>query len=117
LALNPLFPAFGIDRLRRQHGQRWSELVDTLCDLPLSDTRVMAFTSLMRRLRRSHSPEHSLCDDPLCALCASQIVANYDAGEDELLNLYHENLHAIEHRIKTRTLRHSLIARRAGAVA
>jgi hypothetical protein len=118
MALNymSLFPGFGVNELRNQRGRRWAELVDTLSELPSTDPGVMAFSLTMRRLSRHLGPGYHLCDDPLCAVCASRIVANYEGEEDELLAMYQDNLRAIERRLKTRSIR-DLVLRKVGAVA
>jgi hypothetical protein len=102
ITINALYPAFGIRQLRDQHGRRWAELVDSLRKLPVSDPRVMAFSYTMRRLG------HRMCGVPLCALCAAEALESFEGSEDELLALYHQNLHHVQSRIGTRRVRRLL---------
>jgi hypothetical protein len=118
MALNymSLFPGFGVNELRDRRGRRWAELVDTLSELPSTDPRVMAFSLTLRRLSRHLGPGHHLCDDPLCAVCASRIVANYEGEESDLLAMYQGNLRAIERCLETRSIRDRIL-RKVEAIA
>src|SRR5574341_1066213 len=84
-----MYPQFGIDQVRSQQGQGWTELIDWIKTLPISDPHVMAFTLTLRRLQRAAHLDGFLCrDDPLCAVCAAEVVASFDGSQQELLNLY-----------------------------
>jgi hypothetical protein len=87
MALNymSLFPGFGVNELRNRRGRRWAELVDTLSELPGTDSRVMAFSLTMRRLSRHLGPGH------------------------HLLAMYQDNLRAIERCLKTRSIRDRIL--------
>lgn len=99
------YPAFGLSRLRGQHGHRWADLVDWISQLPESDPQVMAFTLTMRRLRRSLRLDHAICRDPFCAICSAAVVAGFDGGEDALLALYQRNLDEIARTLAARRVR------------
>lgn len=99
-----LYPSFGIRRLRSQREGRWAELVDQISHLPPSDPRVMAFSLTVRRLRRDLGITHT-CNDPLCAVCAADILARYRGGEKELINLYNRNLKEMHHAIRAMRIR------------
>jgi hypothetical protein len=100
-----LYPTFAVHTLQKKHGHRWAELVDSVSKLPVSDPRVMAFSYTMRRLNRNLGFERSECHDPLCAVCATEIVKHFRGSEDDLVDMYYQNLHAIKTCIKTRTVR------------
>jgi len=85
------FPGFGLSRLRVQRGQRWAGIVDWVSKLPASDPQVMAMTLTIRRVRRATHSE-SACRDPFCAVCASQILAQYHGSEQQLIDMYHANV-------------------------
>ena len=99
------YPAFGVARLRKQKGRRWAELVDTLRTLPQTDSRVMAFTLTIRRLRRSQDLSQNLCRDPFCAICASHVVDKFKGSEQELVKLYYTNLNEIEVTLRNMPMR------------
>ncbi len=85
-----LYPAFAVNQLRCQYGQRWAELVDWISTLPHRHPSAIAFTLTVRRLgrmieRRGHS-------DASCAVCISHIVADFKGSEQELLDLFYRNL-------------------------
>lgn len=111
-----LYPLFGIYSLRSQRGETWARLVDHLSRMPASDPQVMALSLTTRRLRRGSSLEHSTCHDPFCAVCAAQVVANFDGSEQELIELYHHNLDEIRARLGTMRVR-ELVPVQASAVA
>ncbi len=105
MALNTIYPGFGVYKLREQRGIQWRNLVDGLRYLPLSDTRVMAFSYTMRRLRSYLNLEHSSCHKPLCAVCSADVLAQFEGSEDDLMLLYEEALRDIQTRIRTRATR------------
>lgn len=105
LLCESLYPAFGVNKLRSQRGQNWADLVDTLSRLPKTDSRVMAFTLTIRRLRRTQDLSHSMCRDPFCAICAAGILAEFKGEEWELLQLYYRHLDEIESTLKTMRVR------------
>jgi hypothetical protein len=91
LATTTYFPGFGLSRLRILRGNRWEAIVDWVSKLPASDPQVMAMTLTIRRVRRANHIETS-CRDPFCAVCASQVVAQYPGSEQQLIDLYHANV-------------------------
>ena len=99
------YPLFGLHSLRSQRGEKWAHLVDHLSRLPSSDPQVIALTVTTRRLRRAMTQEHDTCHDPFCAVCAAQVVANFDGSEQELLDLYHHNLDEVRARMSTMRVR------------
>jgi hypothetical protein len=101
LYTSTLYPFFARLVLREQRGKRWSQLVDTISELPATDTRVMAFSLTMRRLRAYRNAEHQHCRDTFCAVCASQVVANFDGSEQELMDFYRHNLDEVNMALKT----------------
>jgi hypothetical protein len=103
-----LYPLFGLRSLRSQRGERWAKLVDHISKLPMSDPQVMALTVTTRRLRRNTGLEHSTCRDPFCAVCAAQVVANFDGSEQELLNLYHRNLDDVKMAMSSMRMREGM---------
>lgn len=110
------YPLFGLANLRSQRGARWAELVDHVSKLPTSDPQVMAMTLTMRRLRRVMNVEHGTCHDPFCAVCAAQVVANFDGTEQELLDRYHGSLEEVRATLATMR-RRELVHVSASAVA
>ncbi len=90
------YPSFGLNRLRLQLGGGWAGLIEQISKLPVSDTRVMAFSLTVRRIRRTQPTNHNTCRDSLCTLCAAEIVAQFTGGEGALLKLYEDNLRQIE---------------------
>jgi hypothetical protein len=92
LYTHSFFSFFGLQRLREQRGARWNDLVDRLNHLSVADPQVMAFSLTVRRLRRTLHIEHA-CTDGLCARCAADVIAHYPGSEQDLLDLYHHNLH------------------------
>jgi hypothetical protein len=70
-----------------------------------TDPQVMALSLTTRRLRRGTNLEHGTCHDPFCAVCAAQVVANFDGTEHELIELYHRNLDEIKLRLSSMRVR------------
>ena len=87
-----LYPLFGLASLRSQRGHRWAELVDYVGKLPGSDPQMMAMTLTLRRIRKYTGMQDSVCRDPFCAVCAAKVAANFDGGEQELIDMYYRNL-------------------------
>ena len=112
MTINTFFPAFGVGELSRRRGRRWAELVMLIHSLPLSDKRVMAFTLTMRQLHKLLNPGQSLCDEPLCTLCTSQIMAEFNGSDEELLAIFNENLQKIEYHLQARARRRNIVVRR-----
>lgn len=98
-----LFPSFSITFLRRQHGQRWGQIVDEVNRQPLSSTYVMAFAYTLRRLRQAVG-RASTCYDPRCAECALEVLSYFEGSEDELVARFHDNLKMMEARVENRAL-------------
>jgi len=99
------YPEFGIVRLSGSAGRRWADLIEWVKKLPLSDPHTMALTRTIRSLIKSRQLDPSLKHDPLCAACASTTLAAFRGSEEDLISLYHENLNAVTHSIKTMRLR------------
>lgn len=91
-----LYPLFAVNRLRKQRGARWAELIDGLRKKRPDDVEFMAYVQMMRRLRRQVGIEFHVCEDPTCAVCADNIVGNFKGSEDELIRLYENNLDEIK---------------------
>lgn len=106
-----MYPEYGIERLRNQQGLRWSRLIDWVRTLPVTDPHVMALTLTLRRLRRTTNFHSTVCSDPLCAVCASEVLASYSGSEQDLLDLYQTHLDEIRTTVKTvRRQRRPLVA-------
>lgn len=116
LISSTLYPLFGLYNLRSQRGDRWAQLVDHVSTLASSDPQVIALSLTTRRLRRGASSEHGTCHDPFCAVCAAQVVANFDGTEQELIEFYHRNLDEVRARLTTMRVR-ELVPVQASAVA
>jgi len=86
------YPQYGVQRMREQGGERWSELVAYLNTLPAGDERVAALVLTMRRLRRSLRLDTRLCRDAFSAMDASAVLAAFGGSEAELMKLYQRNL-------------------------
>jgi hypothetical protein len=92
----PFFPSFGVDRLRYLRGRAWAELLDHVTGLPECHPEVMAFTLMIRRLRRDLGLiDHVHCHAPGCAICAAQILFYFEGSDEELMALYAGSLHEI----------------------
>jgi hypothetical protein len=88
-----LYPDFAINRLRRQHTQRWMDLVDWVARLPYSDPQAIAFTLTVRRVHACPDDSHATCPtSDTCALCAADTLRHFKGSEQELLDLYYRNL-------------------------
>ena len=96
LLRDTLYPLFGYHQLRAQRGERWAELIDSLSSMRPNDVEFMAYVQMMRRLRREVGLEFHICEDPTCAVCATDILVHFRGSEDELLQLYHNNLDEIK---------------------
>lgn len=105
-----LYPEFGIEKLRSQHGRRWADLIDWIKTLPLSDPHSMALTLTLRRVQRSaqlHTSGRNSapCSDPFCAVCAAEALTGFHGSEQDLLNIYEAHLNEITGALKG--LRHA----------
>jgi hypothetical protein len=92
-----LYPSFGIGKLRNSRGPRFRELVDRVASCSAFDPVTMAFSLMIRRLRRLIPESAPHCHDPSCALCAAMIVAQYSGDDDSLLETYHQAYSEIEY--------------------
>jgi hypothetical protein len=113
MALNrrAFFPASSINLLRAQQGRRWAKLVDHVQTLPVSDPEVIAFSLTLRRLRRRSQLSDKVCRETWCVHCASEILAHYRGSEQELLQMYQQNLAEVKQRMASmRTHRHLRIS-------
>lgn len=91
-----LYPKFGVETLRRLRGAIWTELVDHVVTLPATHPDVMAFTLMIRHLRHDLGlNNHTHCQKPGCALCATQVLVYYDGSDEELLERYDGSLNQI----------------------
>ena len=98
------YPLFGLNSLRSQRGEAWAQLVDHLSRQPASDPQVMALMRTTRQLRRA-GYDQSVCHDPFCAVCAAQVVANFDGTEADLFEMYYTNLAQIRNCLSTMRVR------------
>lgn len=107
MALNTmaLFPNFAVRWLQRKRGERWAELVDYVSTLDSIEPQAMALSLTIRQLKTGHQIAQNLCDDPRCAVCASQVIDSFQGSEDELLALYHRNLDDIKFALGTMRIR------------
>ncbi len=112
MALNTLslFPKFAVRWLRSKRGERWAELVDHIHTLDSLEPQAMALSLMMRQLKEDHKIAQSLCDDPRCAVCASQVLDSFNGSEDELLALYNQNLGEIKYALGSMRIRQDMIA-------
>ena len=119
MALNSisLFPKFAVRWLREKRGTRWADLVDHISGLESIDPQSMALSLTIRQLKANHQIAQSLCDDPRCAVCASQVIDTFDGSEDELLALYQRNLNDLKFAIGTMRVRKDVAAVTAGYIA
>jgi len=101
------FPFFGLLKTRRQHGDRWTELVDRLETLERTDVQVIGFRLTLDRIRRDAGLPRSGCTNHFCATCVSEILDLFDGSEDQLLAFYYENVAEVE-----RTMREMLVRTR-----
>jgi hypothetical protein len=108
-----LYPYFGVTSLRDQHGYKWAEIVDYVRGQNAADPHVMAFTLTLRRIRKQHNLSTSLCKDPFCAVCASDVLKHYPGSEEELIHLYFKNLHEMQHTVKMLRSSNTLLAAQA----
>ena len=108
-----LYPYFGVTTLRDQHGHRWGEIVDYVRGQNAADPHVMAFTLTLRRIRKQHGLAESLCKDPFCAVCATDILKHFPGTEEELIRFYFKNLHEMQQTVKVMRANNTRIAARA----
>lgn len=104
-----MYPYFGVAHLRDQRGRSWAEIVDHVSKLGPADPHVMAFTLTLRRIRKEHQLPVSLCKDPLCAVCAADLLTHYTGSEEDLVRFYFRNYEEIQSTIKH--MRATMIAR------
>jgi hypothetical protein len=89
----PFFPSFGVDALRHSRGASWMDLLDRIVELPEVHPEVLAFTFMIRRLRRDLGFNgHVHCHTPGCAICAAQILLYFDGSDEELMVRYEASL-------------------------
>lgn len=110
-----LYPFYGVNHLASQHGRRWSELVNYIRTVDVSDPHAMAFTLTIRRIRKANRLERSSCSDPFCAVCAAEVLSHFHGTEEELLRFYYKNLDEVKMTIKQ--IRLTRVERVAAAVA
>jgi hypothetical protein len=117
MALNTLslFPTFAVRWLRNKQGERWSDLVDYVRTLDSIDPQAMAFSLTVRQLKADNKVAQSLCDDPRCAVCASQVIDSFEGDEDELLARYHRNLDEIKLAIGSMRIRQDIVIKEDAA--
>jgi len=110
MALNTmaLFPNFAVRWLRQKRGERWAELVDYIRTLDSIEPQAMALSLTVRQLKTGHKIAQNLCDDPRCAVCASQVIDSFQGSEDELLALYHRNLDDLKFTIGSMRIRQDI---------
>lgn len=111
MALNTmaLFPKYAVRWLQQKRGVRWAELVDYIRTLDSIEPQVMALSLTVRQLKTTHKMiTPNLCDDPRCAVCASEVIGSFQGSEDELLALYHRNLDKLNHAIGSMRIRQDI---------
>lgn len=94
-----LYPFFGVNHLATQHGRKWANLVAHIRTLDAADPHVMAFTLTVRRIRKAFQTSNT-CSDPLCAVCAAEVLQHYRGTEEELLRFYYHNLDEVKMTLK-----------------
>lgn len=95
-----MYPYFGVAHLREQRGRSWAQIVDHVSRLGPADPHVMAFTLTLRRIRKQQGLSASLCKDPLCAVCAADLLAQYKGTEEDLIRFYFRNFDEIQQTVK-----------------
>lgn len=90
-----LYPEFGIQQLSHRGGERWSRLVRYISTLDRTDEHVVAFTYMLRTLRRQLSLDPELCRDPFSTLDAIEVLSHFTGGESDLMALYFEALEKV----------------------
>jgi hypothetical protein len=95
----------GLKSLTPQRGRSWLRLVDHIETLPVSAPEVMAFSLMLRRLRRDAGLGRALYNEPGCAMCAAEILSYYDGTEKELIRFYQKTLDEVVQRISTMRVR------------
>lgn len=89
----PLYPDYGVRRMRKLWGAAWRRLVDSVTSLSPVHRKAMAFTLMMRRMHAHTRTEGSgLCAEPGCALCANDALAHFAGSERDLLEEYYRTL-------------------------
>ena len=97
IASKPLYPTYGVKRLRKKWGSMWRHLVDHVISLSPVHPKALAFTLMMRRLRELLRAEAGgLCEEPGCALCATDILAHFAGSERDLLEEYYRTLDEVK---------------------
>jgi hypothetical protein len=102
---NSLHLRSGVHALQAQRGRNWIRLVDHIQTLPVSAPEVMAFSLMLRRLRRGASLGRALYNEPGCAMCAAEILSYYDGSEKELIRFYQKTLDEVMQRFTTMRVR------------
>lgn len=97
--IESLYPSFGMAQLRNSRGTRFRALVDWVSSRSVVDPEAMAFTLMVRRIRRLTPELATHCHDPMCMLCAAEVVARYPDSDESLLAIYHQTLDEIETRL------------------
>lgn len=98
------YPQFGLAEMQQRHGLRWADLVAWVTHLPGSDPHVMALTRTLRQISRQDMHTSSR-HDPFCTMCAREVMAKFSGTEDDLLMMYHHNLHEINDTLANMRLR------------
>jgi hypothetical protein len=107
------FPLFSFLRMRKQKGERWAKIVETVNELPLNDPRVIAFRLTVDRVRRMQNKMDTTCRDRFCATCISDLIAGFPGTEQDLISFYNQNLDEVN--FEVRAMRSRAAARRKDA--
>ena len=97
VASKPLYPGYSVKRLRKRWGSAWRHLVDYVMGLSPVHPKALAFTLMMRRLRELMRAEAGgSCEQPSCALCATDLLAHFAGSERDLLEEYYRTLDEVK---------------------
>ncbi len=109
-----LYPDYGIQQLSHHRGERWGRLIRYISGLDRTNEHVVAFTYMLRTLRRQLGLDPALCRDPFSTLDAIEVLSHFGGDEADLMSLYYESLEKVRQsldgislkpRMQTRTSR------------
>lgn len=89
------YPDYGIVKLSQKSGNRWARLIRYISGLDRTDDHVVAFTFMLRNLRRELGLDSELCRDPFSTLDAVEVLSHFKGSETELMALYYESLEKV----------------------
>jgi hypothetical protein len=94
------YPAFGVEKLRGHIGQQWADLVEYVSKLPVTDPNVMALSLTVRRIQKHFGHQSTTCREPLCPVCAADIMAAFPGTEQDLIEMFYTHLEEINATVK-----------------